>query len=101
MRETVAFEDAAGVGVNDKDGMFAGVEKDGVGGFAAYTPKAQKLFAKALGWSSEQAVEGAAVLGEEKSYEGLESLGLLVEVAGWAEARGEPRRRSAADCRRR
>jgi len=39
VREVVAFEDAAGVDVNDKNGMLAGVEKNGVGGFRANAAK--------------------------------------------------------------
>src|SRR5260370_6070805 len=44
--EAVAFEDAAGVGIDDEDGMFAGVEKDGISGFRADAAKAEKLVAK-------------------------------------------------------
>src|SRR5262245_6947546 len=89
MGEAVAFEDAAGVGIDDEDGMLAGIEEDGVGGFGADAAKSEKLFAEALGGGSEQAVERAAVLGEEKSNEGLESLGFLAEVARRAEASGK------------
>jgi len=34
--EFVTFEQAAGVGIDNEDRMFAGIEKNGVGGFWAY-----------------------------------------------------------------
>ena len=52
---TVAFEDATGVGVNDKDGMFAGIEKNGVGGFRADAVKGEKLLAQDGGGSRKKA----------------------------------------------
>ena len=89
MGEAVAFEDAAGVGVDYEDRMLAGVEEDGVGGFGADAAKREKLFAEAPGCRGKQAVERAAVLGEEKGDEILESSGFLAEVARRAEASGK------------
>lgn len=41
--EAVAFEHAPGVGVDDKDRMFRGVEKNGVSGFRADAVDLEKL----------------------------------------------------------
>ena len=47
----VALQDSASVGVHYKDGMFASVEKNGVGGFRADSAKGKELFAKDGSWS--------------------------------------------------
>src|SRR5215510_5867333 len=44
MRKAVAFEDTAGVGVDDEDRMLAGVEEDRVRGFGADPANSKKLF---------------------------------------------------------
>ena len=59
--EAVAFEDAAGVGIDDEDGMFAGVEKDGISGFRADAAKAEKLVAKMRSGRGKQIVERSVV----------------------------------------
>ena len=41
--EAVAFEHASGVGVDDKDRMFRGVEKNGISGFRADAVDVEKL----------------------------------------------------------
>jgi hypothetical protein len=51
VKVTVAFEDATGVGVHDKDGMFAGIEKNGVGRFRANAVEGEKLIAEDGGGS--------------------------------------------------
>jgi hypothetical protein len=55
MSLAVAFEGATSVGVNYEDGMFAGVEKNGVGGFRADAAKGEKLVAEYSGGSCEKA----------------------------------------------
>jgi len=85
MGVAVTFENAAGVGVDDEDRMFAGVEKNGVGGFRADAAEAEELLAKDGSWRGEQVVERTVVGVEEEFHEGLESFGFLAEVAGGAE----------------
>src|SRR5215475_3389443 len=70
MRDAVAFEDAAGVSVDDEDRMLAGVEKDRVRGFGADPAKSKKLFTENLRWPGKQAIERPAVVGKEKGNEG-------------------------------
>ena len=41
--ESMAFEQAAGVGIDDEDRMFRGVEKNGIGGFRTDTVYGEKL----------------------------------------------------------
>ena len=53
----VAFKDATSVGVDYEDGMFAGVEKDGVCGFRADPAQGEKLIAEDGGGSCEKAGE--------------------------------------------
>src|SRR5262249_14420871 len=95
--ETVAFEDAAGVGVNHEDGMLSGVEKDRIGSFGTDAANSEKLFPEALGWSGEEAIERAMVVVEKKGDESLESFGLLAEIAGRAEAGSKARWADCAD----
>ncbi len=85
MGVAVAFEDAAGVGINNEDRTVAGVEKNGVGGLRADAAEAEELSAKDGSWRGEQFIERAVVGVEEEFYEGLESFGFLAEVAGRAE----------------
>jgi hypothetical protein len=61
MGVTVAFQDATSVGVDYEDGIFAGVEKDGVGGFRADSTKGEKLSAKNVRASGEKAREGTCI----------------------------------------
>lgn len=89
MSETVAFKDAAGVGVRNKDGMLAGVEKDGVGGFRADATQGKELFAERAGRCGEKMTQRSAVFLREESCEGFEGFGFLPKVAGRAEVDGE------------
>jgi len=57
----VALQDPASVGVDYKDGMFAGVEKNRVGGFRADSAEGEKLMAEDGGGSCEKAPERACV----------------------------------------
>ena len=59
MSESVALEDAAGVGVDNEDGMFAGVEKDGVGGLRADSAKGEQLVAKDVSRSARTCERGS------------------------------------------
>jgi len=61
MGVTVAFQDATSVGVDYEDGIFAGVEKDAVGGFRADSTKGEKLRANNVRASGEKAGEGTCV----------------------------------------
>ena len=49
VREAVALENAASVGIDYKNGMFACVEKDGVSGFRADSVKVEELIAEDRG----------------------------------------------------
>jgi hypothetical protein len=85
MGVTVAFQDATSVGVDYEDGMFAGVEQDGVGGFRTDSVKGEKLNAKNVGARGEKAGEGACMGGVKEIYEGLERFSFLAKVAGGAQ----------------
>jgi hypothetical protein len=82
---TVALQDSASVRVDYENGMFASVEKNGVGGFRTDATQLQELLAEGCGGSSEKVGEGAAVRVEKKVYERLKRFGFLPEVAGGAE----------------
>jgi hypothetical protein len=97
----MAFKDATSVGVDYENGMFAGVEKNAVGGFRADATQLQELIAEDCGGCSEKAREGAAVRAEKKVYEGLKRFGFLPEVAGGAEKLRESRGTNAAESFRR
>ena len=51
--QIVAFQNAAGVSIDDEDGMSAGVEKDRIGGFRADAVDREELFAEYCRGSSE------------------------------------------------
>ena len=101
MNVAVALQDSASVGVDYKDGMFAGVEKDRVGGFRADSAESEKLRAEDVGGSCEKAPERACVGRVKEVHEGLERFGFLAEVAGGAEKLGQSRGANAADGLRR
>ena len=92
--EGVAFEDAAGVGVNDEHGMVAGIEKDGVGGFGADAVDGEELGAESFGGSREHASERAGVIAMDEAREGFQFFGFLTEVAGRADELREARSRT-------
>jgi hypothetical protein len=87
--EMVAFEDAAGIGVHNKDGLLAGVEQDGVSSFRPDAALSEELFAKGGGRHGEKMIEGATVFFVQEGYKGFESFGFLTEVSGGAEMAGE------------
>ncbi len=97
----MAFEDAAGVSVDYEDGMFAGVEKNGVGGFGADAAQREELIAQNRRWSGEHAGKGAAVECIQKVHEGLESLCFLPKITRRTEEASEPRGVRAANGLRR
>jgi hypothetical protein len=57
----MTLQDSTSVGVDYEDRMFAGVEKDGVGGFRADAAKGEKLSANNVRASGEKAGEGACI----------------------------------------
>jgi hypothetical protein len=61
MSMAVTFQDSARVGVDYEYRMFTGVEKNGVGGFRADATKGEKLCAKGVRGSREQARKGASI----------------------------------------
>jgi hypothetical protein len=97
VREMVALEDAAGIGVHHENGVFAGVKEDGVSGFRANAAQGQESFAKSGGGCCEKTMERAAVVFVEEGYEGFESFGFLAEVPGGTKVWGELRRRNFLD----
>jgi hypothetical protein len=56
MEEVVAFENTAGVGIDNKDRMTASVEENRVGGLRADAMNGQQLFAKVGSGRSEEFV---------------------------------------------
>ena len=57
----MTLQDSTSVGIDYEHRMFAGVEKDGVGGFRADAAKGEKLSAKNVRVSGEKAGEGARI----------------------------------------
>ena len=47
--QSVALEDAPGVGVHDENRVSAGIEQDGVGGFRTYAVERQQFFPQLIG----------------------------------------------------
>jgi hypothetical protein len=83
-RVAVAFEDAAGVGVDDEDRMAGGIEEDGVGGFGTDAVDGEKLRAKGLRLGARHFRDRALVRGVEEADKGFQLFGFLAEVAGRA-----------------
>ena len=79
--EGVAFKKAASVGVDDENGMAAGVEKDGVGGFGADTVDREELSAENRGWRVKHTREGTCVMLVDKTGERFQLASLLAKVA--------------------
>jgi len=96
--EAVAFNDAAGVGINHEDGMFAGIEKDRVSGFGADAVDRKKLFAERGSGHSKHACERAAMDRKKKVSESFEFLCLLAKVAGGANQLCESHERNSLYC---
>jgi len=82
MRQAVAFEDAAGICVDYKNWMLAGVEKNGVGGFRADAAKGEQLIAQSLRGTGEEPSQRTSVRCIKKFDERLERFGFLAEVTG-------------------
>jgi len=92
LSEAVAFEDAAGVGVDDENRVPASIEKNGIGGFWSDAAQGKELLTKNRGRGGEEFAERAAVFTVEKPHKGLQGFCFLPEVARGAEQRGELRR---------
>ena len=69
--ELVAFEDAAGVGVDHEHRMFSSVEQDGIGGFRADAAEVEELFAENIGGSGEKASKRTFMGLKQELHEGL------------------------------
>jgi len=117
--KSVAFENAAGIGVHDEDRVTAGVEEDGVSRFGADTAESEELLAENIcGYSEEPRRRKASAFGAnwrfargawretlfglrrcvsrragrsgiEEVDEGFEGFGLLAEVPGGPEMFGK------------
>ena len=85
-------ENATRVGVDDEDGMIAGVKKNGVCRFWADAVDLEELFAKLRGRRGEHSLEGIAVLLLEEVDEGLELARFLPEITGAANETGQAKK---------
>jgi hypothetical protein len=88
--EPMTAEKTAGVGVNNKDGMVAGIEEDGVGGFRPDAAEREELFTQNVRGRCEKGIERAFILFKKEGDEGFEGLRFLAEVAGGAKVGSEP-----------
>jgi|SRR6516225_11131147 len=82
-------ENATRVGVDDEDGMIAGVKKNGVCRFWANAVDPEELFAKLGGGCGEHGLEGIAVLLLKELDEGFELARFLAEITGGANETGQ------------
>jgi len=57
IEETVTFENATGISIDDENGVAAGVEENGVGGLRADTMDGEQLLAKVGSGSGKEFVE--------------------------------------------
>ncbi|HYA61902.1 MAG TPA: hypothetical protein VED66_01785 [Candidatus Sulfotelmatobacter sp.] len=89
VKEVMAFENAAGVGIHDKDGMLAGVEKDRVSGLRANAVNGEELLTELGGGRGKKPVKRAPMGAAEKSDEFLHLAGLLAKIAGGADESSE------------
>src|SRR6266851_4807132 len=71
LSEAVAFEDAAGVGVDHENRVLAGIEKNGIGGFWSDAAQGKELLTKNRGRRSEEFGERATVFTVKKLHKGL------------------------------
>jgi hypothetical protein len=90
--ESVAFEHAAGVGVDNEDGTFSRVEKDGVGGFGADADHREQLIAQSGRGSAKHFGERALVFAAKKADEIFQFFCFLAVAAGGANEAGQARR---------
>src|SRR5262249_33079455 len=94
MRESMAFQNAARIGVNHKDGMISGVEQDGVGGLWADAVHAEKLFAELRGGHGEHGLQRATMLFVEKTKKGFQFARFLSKVTRRADEASKTRLRN-------
>ena len=82
-----ALQQAAGVAVDDEEGLVEGIQQHVVGGFRAYTVEIQQLPAQALSVALSQRVESSLLSVPIGKFR--QAAGLLVVVAGTANGFGE------------
>ncbi len=83
--DAVAGEDAAGIDIDDEDGVVAGIEEDVVGGLGADAVECQEFFAQFTEGALGEVGHVTSVVGDEVFRKDAESFGLLPEVTGGAE----------------
>ncbi len=79
--DSVAKQHTAGVGVDDKDRVVAGIKQDGVSGFRTHAGELQQLCSKFFSRLCEHAAERTRILVVEERDESLEVARFLAEVA--------------------
>src|SRR5258708_28735803 len=84
MGESVALQNSARVSIDNKNGMIAAVQQNGVGGFGANAVQRQQLSAQLLGRLREHVLQRAAVSLIEILNENLQLARFLAEVSGRA-----------------
>src|SRR3984893_6788206 len=77
----MAFEQAAGIGIDDEDGTLTGIEKNTVGRFWADAMDGEQLCAQNGRGSAKHFRQRAMVFRAKEGGEGFQFLGLLAEVA--------------------
>ena len=93
----MTYENAARVGVDDEDGMIAGVKKNGVCRFWADAVDPEELFAKLGGGRGEHGLEGIAVLLLKELDEGFEPARFLAEITGGANETGKAKKGNSCE----
>src|SRR5215472_419153 len=96
---SMAFKNAACVGVDYKNFMITGVEQNGICGFVANAFQREQLASQLWRGSGEHLVEGAVVLLVKEGKEALQSLRLLTIVPGGADQLFQFRDRQIANGR--
>ena len=89
MQQTVPLQDSPRVSVNYKDGVFARVEQDGIGGLWADTVNCQELFAEDGSGRAKKFAQRTPVVLMEKGDKFFEFAGLLSKITGGSDQRGE------------
>ncbi len=84
MDDSVALQNSARVSIDNKNGMIAAIQQNGVGGFGANAVQRQQLSAQLLRRLREHALQRAAVSLIEILNENLQLARFLAEVSGRA-----------------
>lgn len=95
--EAVTLEDAACIGVNDEDGMAAGIEEDGVSGFRTDAVDREEPFAELFRGGAEHLSKRTAIVFLHESGEGFELASFLAKVTGRTDEARETRRGNGED----